>query len=369
MKNISTYAWMLVASCFLLTTSPNCFAQSQLVRFDSNFGKFEIELFDNTPLTGANFLTYVDSGDYDNTYVHRLATGFVVQAGGFSLEGNSLGIVTRRDPVQNEPFNSNIRGTVSLAKTANNPDSGTNQFFFNLSDDNAGPPASLDTQNGGFTAFARVTADGMDIIDQIAALTPFNVSSQLNDIYNIDFGDTFATVPLTEAVLSPENFIVYSRVDRVDDFLGDLDGSGAITGADIDLLYAAYGATPANDFDLDLDSDGNVGDSDRDRLIESIAETRLGDLNFDGRVDVLNDAFALVGNIGTSSGATYAQGDVNGDGQVNVLGDAFPLVGNIGFGSSSSSPSAAAVPEPSSFGFSILAAIGLFSLRQRKSTV
>ena len=331
MKMYRCKFWLAVVSTLLLFCPSSGWSQSQLVRFDSNLGKFDIELFDNTPLTSANFLAYVDAGDYDNLYVHRLVTGFVVQSGGFTLDGNILGIANQLPTVQNEPFNSNLRGTISLAKMAGDPNSGSNNFFFNLSDENAGPPSNLDTTNGGFTAFGRVIGDGMDVVDQTAALTAFDVSTELNDIYQVNFGATFITVPLLEPVLSPENFVVYSRVDRVDSMLGDLDGSGAITGPDVDLLYAAFGAAPADDFELDFDSDGQVGISDRDRLIERIAGTRLGDLNFDGSVNVLGDALALVTNLGTTGGATYAQGDINGDGSVNVLGDALILVGNLGF--------------------------------------
>ena len=60
------------------------------------------------------------------------------------------------------------------------------------------------------------------------------------------------------------------------------------------------------------------------------ADTIPGDTNFDGQVDVLNDAFALVGNLGTTSGAVWQDGDFNGDGAVDVLNDAFVLVGNLG---------------------------------------
>lgn len=329
---LSTLFFAVVVATMLCQTTP-ILAQSQLVRIDSNFGKFDLELFDNTPLTAANFLAYVDAGDYNGTYVHRLATGFVVQAGGFSLIDNAVGFVNRRDPVLNEPVNSNLRGTVSLAKQGGDANSGTNQFFVNLSDANINPPADLDNQNGGFTAFARVVGDGMEVVDQIASLTPVNASLALNEIYRTDLGNTFSALPLIEPVLAPDNFVLYSNVQRVDDSLGDLDGSGSISGPDIDLLYAAYGQTPANDIELDLNSDGQVDDSDRDRVIERIAGTRLGDLNFDGAVDVLSDAFALVANLGATSGATYAQGDINGDGAVDVLGDAFILVANLGFGS------------------------------------
>ncbi len=297
--------------------------QTQLVRFDSNFGKFDIELFENTPLTNANFLTYVDAGDYTNTFLHRHAIDFVLQGGGFNFENGQFGATNQNAPVLNEPFNSNLRGTVAMAKLGGDPDSASNQWFFNLNDNSA----NLDNQNGGFTAFAEVVGDGLDIIDAVRGVPIFDASS---------ITPAFNTLPLRDfandgSPLVADNLLLFNQIVRVTSALGDLDGSGAISGPDIDLLYAAYGATPAGDIELDLDSDGQVGDDDRDRLIEGIAGTRLGDLDFDGSVNVLGDAFALVASLGTTSGATYAQGDINGDRAVNVLGDAFILVGNLGF--------------------------------------
>ena len=57
--------------------------------------------------------------------------------------------------------------------------------------------------------------------------------------------------------------------------------------------------------------------------------TFFGDFNLDGTVNVLSDAFTLVGNLGNSV-SSYADGDANLDGTVDVLGDAFILIGNLG---------------------------------------
>ena len=81
----------------------------------------------------------------------------------------------------------------------------------------------------------------------------------------------------------------------------------------------------AGNVTLDSDGDGVRGDDFVDQHYVAIP----GDVNLDGRVDVLNDAFALVGNLNTPSGAIYADGDFNGDGQVDILGDAFILVANL----------------------------------------
>ena len=57
--------------------------------------------------------------------------------------------------------------------------------------------------------------------------------------------------------------------------------------------------------------------------------TFLGDLNLDGTVDVLTDAFGLIAGLGNPA-TSYADGDINLDGTVDVLGDAFTLIGNLG---------------------------------------
>ncbi|MDH5629119.1 MAG: peptidylprolyl isomerase, partial [Gammaproteobacteria bacterium] len=61
---------------------------------------------------------------------------------------------------------------------ANDPNSATNQWFFNLADNSN----NLDFQNEGFTVFGEVTASGMDIVDQIAALPKYNLGGALTSI-------------------------------------------------------------------------------------------------------------------------------------------------------------------------------------------
>lgn len=117
----------------------------------------------------------------------------------------------------------------------------------------------------------------------------------------------------------------------------DFDNDGDVDLTDLDqyignINVAATGALAA----LDLDGDGTVGANDFAQHYTTCVETSngqtgtfAGDLNLDGTVDVLGDAFALVSNLGNTV-TSWSQGDVNGDGTVNVLGDAFALIGNLG---------------------------------------
>ncbi len=142
-------------------------ALATTVRLQTNLGDIDILMLEqHAPLNVANFLAYVNAGDFDNSIFHRLVYGFVLQGGEYRSDGNALDSIPARPPVQNEFKVSNTRGTVAMAKLSNQPNSATNNFFFNLNDNSA----NLDNQNSGFTVFAKVV-NGMDVVDLIGSLT------------------------------------------------------------------------------------------------------------------------------------------------------------------------------------------------------
>jgi cyclophilin family peptidyl-prolyl cis-trans isomerase len=156
-----------------------------LVRIETNMGAFVVELYpDRAPITVANFLDYVDSGFYEGTIFHRVIADFVVQGGGFTPD---LEEKTPRDPIENESTNGlkNDRGTISMAKRADDPDSGTSQFFINLvNNDSLNPsPGEL-----GHAVFGRVIA-GMEVVDAIAAVE----TESRNDLDDVPVEDVLVT--------------------------------------------------------------------------------------------------------------------------------------------------------------------------------
>ena len=156
------------------------------VRFDTSKGAVNVELFDTqAPKTVANFLNYVNGGDYANSIFHRSAelsggVPFVLQGGGFTFSSTptpGLTAIPTDPPVQNEPDavnRSNLKGTLAMAKLGGDPNSATDQFFFNLGNNSA----NLDAQNGGFTVFGKVmTAADQAVVDQLAAIPTKDESS------------------------------------------------------------------------------------------------------------------------------------------------------------------------------------------------
>jgi cyclophilin family peptidyl-prolyl cis-trans isomerase len=156
------------------------------LQFDTSAGPVNVELFDRqAPKTVANFLNYVNSGAYTNSIFHRSATltggtPFVLQGGGFQFTSTPTPALTQiptDPPVQNEPDpvnRSNVKGTLAMAKLGNDPNSATDQFFFNLGDNST----NLNNQNGGFTVFGKVVgAADQAVVDQLAAIPTKDESS------------------------------------------------------------------------------------------------------------------------------------------------------------------------------------------------
>jgi len=140
-----------------------------------------------SPITAANFLSYVRSGFYNQMLVHRAIDDFMIQMGLVEVLGtDEEGLIqwqtkTPLAPIVNESSNglSNIRGTLSMARTSD-PDSATAQFFINQRNNtflNNGSSSNPD----GYAVFARVIS-GMPVVDEIAAEPTTSVQGIGNDV-------------------------------------------------------------------------------------------------------------------------------------------------------------------------------------------
>jgi hypothetical protein len=147
--------------------------------------------------------------------------------------------------------------------------------------------------------------------------------------------------------------------------LGDFNDSGKVDAADIDFYQGNIGLPAIDSLQpLDLDGDELVTLDDYRFHIENLVQTFngqtgtfVGDINLDGKVDVLSDGFILVGNLGSDGPFGYVHGNLNADFAIDVLGDGFAFVSNLGKANQPSITSASsAVPEPG--GWLMVLAIG-----------
>lgn len=141
--------------------------KSPKVTLKTNLGEIVIELnAKKAPITTENFLSYVNKKHYDGTVFHRVIEDFMIQGGGFALNGGRLVEKATGKGIVNEGQNGlkNDRGTIAMARTSD-PNSATAQFFINTVD-NAGLNYP---SNGGYAVFGKVVK-GMDVVDKIRAV-------------------------------------------------------------------------------------------------------------------------------------------------------------------------------------------------------
>lgn len=172
----------------LFAFAPALFAQTNgdpLARLHTDLGDIDVALLQSlAPNTVVNFLHYATkaTGSYNNTFIHRSIPGFVIQGGGYTFVNNQVSAIPTDAPVANEFHASNKRGTLAMAKLGNDPNSATDQWFFNLVD-NGGSPNNLDTSNGGYTVFARIiNPAGLTTMDAIAAVPVYNAGTSFPNL-------------------------------------------------------------------------------------------------------------------------------------------------------------------------------------------
>jgi peptidyl-prolyl cis-trans isomerase A (cyclophilin A) len=150
------------------TTPAPAVAKTSKVRLKTNKGDIVIELdAEKAPVTVANFLSYVNQKHYDGTVFHRVIDGFMIQGGGFALDGTKLVEKESGKGIVNEGKNGlkNSTGTIAMART-NDPNSATSQFFINVADNDMLNFPS----NGGYAVFGKVV-EGMEVVNKIKGIS------------------------------------------------------------------------------------------------------------------------------------------------------------------------------------------------------
>lgn len=142
------------------------------IKMTTSKGVIELELYpDKAPVTVENFVKYANDGFFDGLVFHRVISNFMIQGGGFDIEGNQKAATYKS--IQNEADNglSNLTGTIAMART-NAPHSATCQFFINVKD-NGFLNHKDKKQNWGYCVFGKVTS-GMDVVEEIKATRTSN---------------------------------------------------------------------------------------------------------------------------------------------------------------------------------------------------
>jgi cyclophilin family peptidyl-prolyl cis-trans isomerase len=160
----------LAAGVTFFVASGTSLATTPVVYIETDRGDIALELYpDAAPITVDNFLSYVETGFYDDTIFHRVVADELIQGGGFNTLGEAL---ETGDPIVSEYNNGlkNVRGTIAMAR-GDDLDSATSQFFINQEDNPEydfaiwGPGI----YEFGYTVFGQVL-DGLSTVDAIAGV-------------------------------------------------------------------------------------------------------------------------------------------------------------------------------------------------------
>ncbi len=157
--------WKPLVMLSAAAASPGALAAEPQVDLKTNLGTIRLELYPaKAPKTVDNFLRYVKDGHYNDTVLHRVIPGFMIQGGGFD---RSYKQKPTRESIPNEAKNglTNDLGTLAMART-NAPHSASAQFFINVKSNDFLNAASA--QDGwGYAVFGKVVS-GLDVVMNIA---------------------------------------------------------------------------------------------------------------------------------------------------------------------------------------------------------
>ncbi len=147
------------------------------VKLETSMGNIIVELDRvRAPITVDNFLTYVVSGEYDNTIFHRIVPDFIVQGGGYSKDFEMKKV---HNTIVNESGNGlkNEIGTIAMAKE-NRPHTANRQFFFNVKDNSNLDPG----RRWGYAVFGAIV-EGQEVVDAMALVsTNYNEEMGWEDV-------------------------------------------------------------------------------------------------------------------------------------------------------------------------------------------
>jgi len=227
-----------VSTNFSVSPAPT---NTALVLVNSSLGNFFIQLFPtNAPETVANFLDYVNTGAYQNMIIHRSVPGFIIQTGGYD---DTLSSIPTFPAIPSEYGLHNTEGTVAMALVGTDSNSGTDQWFINLTNNTSILDATNTAGNPPFTVFGQVIGNGMSVVDAIAALTTYSLGSTtpFTDLPLIGVTNGQTSVHLN-------NYIIITNVLTLPYFAVSSDPTAFATkldGTNLTVSFVAYPTNPA----------------------------------------------------------------------------------------------------------------------------
>ena len=142
-------------------TSPYQIAINPITIMDTSLGSMTLELYnDQMPITTQNFIDLAHLDFFDDLVFHRVIDDFVIQGGGYDINGDNKESPLGTIPLETHPDITHVDGAISMART-NDPNSATSQFFICDGDQHG-----LD---GNYAAFGKILL-GFQTLQEISSV-------------------------------------------------------------------------------------------------------------------------------------------------------------------------------------------------------
>jgi peptidyl-prolyl cis-trans isomerase A (cyclophilin A) len=224
----------------------------------STQGDIPLSLDDaQTPNTVANFLSYTNSGAYNDTVLQRAIPGFILQGGQYLPDQSTI---PAQAPIASEAGISNTTGTIAMALSTG-PNSATNAWFINLANNTFLDDAS---DGGPFTAFGNVIYNGMQVVNQIVNLPKGQVAPNFVPFQGDPTGGTLPLQNYAGGTITPANYVTLPSVQVVSPLVYTVTSDNAglvmpsISNSTLSLNYAAGQTGVANITVTATDLGGNA---------------------------------------------------------------------------------------------------------------
>jgi peptidyl-prolyl cis-trans isomerase A (cyclophilin A) len=156
--------------------------KENIVELDTDMGKIEITLFNETKFHRSNFLYLSKKKYFKSTQFYRVINDFIIQGG----NSDNRKIMNKRKkigkyllPVDNNHGFKHSRGMVSMPSSIiDNPHKLASPYEFFIVQSKSG----AHFLDGDYTVFGKVSK-GMDIVDKIAAVDTDNMDWPISNIF------------------------------------------------------------------------------------------------------------------------------------------------------------------------------------------
>jgi cyclophilin family peptidyl-prolyl cis-trans isomerase len=150
-------------------------------------------LANDAPVTVANFIKYINNGQYENVIVHRHDVD-VLQAGALRVSDNEDYLLSWVERGSTIPFEGgtieNTIGTLAMARTSA-LDSASSEFFINLEDNSSGFGAA-------YTVFGRIIDEStaLPLVQEMGEPWVYNLTSYFQQSAPVSTTPLYAPFPL-----------------------------------------------------------------------------------------------------------------------------------------------------------------------------